>query len=131
MPSPKIVNESATKPHRAGKELPRVVDSPPRMPIEMKRYPFTRPVIDYAPDDIGGVYVLWDGDEVIYIGRSGGSHNIRSCLLEHLEGARGSCTTKASHYSGEITLWDSARETELLALFAKEHSRDPRCQQAA
>jgi len=101
------------------------------MPFAMKRYPFTRPVLDYAPYDIGGVYVLWEGDEVIYIGRTGGSRNIRSCLLEHLEGTRGGCTTRATHYSWEITLWDSARETELLALFAKENSRDPRCQQGA
>ena len=99
------------------------------MPIEMKRFPFTRPVLDYAPDEIGGVYVLWDDDEVIYIGRTGGSRNIRSCLLEHLEGTRGSCTVKATHYSWEITIWGAARETELLALFARENSKDPRCQQ--
>jgi hypothetical protein len=101
------------------------------MPIEMKRYPFTRPVIDYAPNDIGGVYVLWDDAEVIYIGRTGDSTNIRACLLEHLDGKRGGCTSKATHYSWEITLWDSTRETELLALFAREHRRDPRCQKSA
>ncbi len=100
------------------------------MPIEMKRFPFARPIMEYAPSDLGGVYVLWDGDEVIYIGRTGSSRDIRSCLLDHLEGARGSCTRAATHYSWEITLWDSARETELLALFAREHRRDPRCQQA-
>src|ERR1700758_852009 len=90
------------------------------VPIEMKRYPFTRPVMEYAPYDVGGVYVLWEGDEVIYIGRSGSTRNIRACLLEHLEGRRGGCTSKATHYSWEITIWDAARETELLSLFSKE-----------
>ena len=99
------------------------------MPIEMKRYPFTRPIIEYAPSDSGGVYVLWEADEIIYIGRTGRSTDIRACLLEHLEGARGNCSNKATHYSWEITIWDSARETELLALFARENRRDPRCQQ--
>ncbi len=95
----------------------------------MKRYPFTRAVIEYAPSDVSGVYVLWDADEVIYVGRTGSATNIRSCLLEHLEGTRGKCTIHATHYSWEITLWDSARETELLALFSRENRRDPRCQQ--
>ena len=95
----------------------------------MKRYPFTRPIIEYAPYDVAGVYLLWEGDEVIYIGRTGTSTNIRACLLEHLDGIRGGCTSTATHYSWEITLWDSARETELLALFARENRRDPRCQQ--
>jgi hypothetical protein len=98
------------------------------MPFDMKRYPFTRPVIEYAPYDMGGVYVLWEGDEAIYIGRSG-SRTIRACLYEHLEGKRGGCTRTATHYSWEITIWDSARETELLSLFTRENSRDPRCQQ--
>ena len=97
----------------------------------MKRYPFTRAILEYAPFDVGGVYVLWEGEEVIYIGRTGSSTNIRARLLEHLEGARGACSSKATHYSWEITLWDSARETELLALFARENRRDPRCQQSA
>jgi hypothetical protein len=99
------------------------------MPFEMKRYPFTRPVIEYAPHEQGGVYVLWAEDEVIYIGRTSRSTNIRACLLEHLEGKRGGCTRTATHYSWEITIWDAARETELLAIFARENSSDPRCQQ--
>ena len=85
--------------------------------------------MEHAPDDIGGVYVLWDGDEVIYIGRSG-SRTLRACLLEHVEGKHGNCTVKATHYSWEITIWDAARETELLALYTRENARDPRCQQA-
>lgn len=99
------------------------------MPIDMKRYAFTRAIIEYAPHDVGGVYVLWEGDDVIYIGRTGNASTIRACLLEHFEGARGKCTPRATHYSWEITLWDSARETELLALFARENGRQPRCQQ--
>jgi len=101
------------------------------MPIEMKRYPFTRAIIEYAPYDVGGVYVLWEGEEVIYIGRTGSSHNIRACLFEHLDGTRGNCTKSATHYSWEISLWDAARETELLALFSRENRRDPRCQQGS
>ena len=99
--------------------------------MDMKRYPFTRGIIEYAPHDSGGVYVLWDADEVIYIGRTGRETNIRACLLEHLDGTRGNCTRSATHYSWEITIWDSARETELLALFARENRKDPRCQQSS
>lgn len=95
----------------------------------MKRYPFTRAIIEYAPFAESGIYVLWEADEVIYIGRTGNANNIRACLIEHLDGARGGCTRQATHYSWEITKWDSARETELLALFARENRKDPRCQQ--
>src|SRR5438045_7597029 len=95
------VVETATAPklHRTSRFGPQSLTSAQalggRVPIEMKRYPFTRPIIEYAPYDMGGVYVLWDGDEAIYIGRTGGAHDIRACLLEHLDGMRGDCTRTA------------------------------------
>ena len=95
----------------------------------MKRYAFTRANIEYAPEE-SGVYVLWHGGEAIYIGRASREQGIQALLRRHLEGAHGACTAGASHYSWEIALWESARETELLAEFFGTHEREPRCQQA-
>ena len=95
----------------------------------MKRYAFTPANIEYAPQE-SGVYVLWHGGEATYIGRARGEQGIQALLRRHLEGAHGPCTASASHYSWEIALWESARETELLAEFFGAHEREPRCQQS-
>ena len=97
---------------------------------EMKRYAFTRANIEYAPEE-SGVYVLWDGAEAVYIGRASREQGIKNVLLRHLDGTHGGCTAKCSHYSWEITLWEAARETELLAEFIREHLREPRCHAGA
>jgi hypothetical protein len=92
-----------------------------------KKWTFNQTNVEHAPDD-PGVFLLWAGDEVIYIGqvRTG---TIKRALLRHLEGAFGDCTKNASHYSWEITLWPAAREARLLDEFAKKYQRGPRCQQ--
>ena len=92
-----------------------------------KKWPFTRQTVQHAPED-GGVIVLWDADEAIYIGRAAA---IREDLIAHQDGVRGDCSMRATHYSWEITIWAGAREAELLAEFAQRHRRAPRCQQRA
>jgi hypothetical protein len=94
-----------------------------------KKWAFNQTNVEHAPDD-PGVYLLWEGDEVIYIGqvRNG---SIRATLLRHLAGALGACTTSASHYSWEITLSPSVREAQRLAEFARKYQRAPRCQPKA
>jgi hypothetical protein len=80
-----------------------------------------------APDE-HGVYALFDGDELIYVGAAHAGLTIKTCLLLHEEGAWGLCTGKATAYAWEITRWASARSTEILAAFCKLHLDDPRCQ---
>ncbi len=96
--------------------------------LKLPRYAFTRAAIEHAPEETG-VYALFDGEEIIYLGRaSTRERSIRRCLLEHQDGARGACTMKATRYTWEISVWPAARETELLARFFREHRREPRCQ---
>jgi excinuclease UvrABC nuclease subunit len=90
-----------------------------------KRWPFTRANLEYAPDE-PGIFVLWDGDEVIYVGRATRG-TIKSELLAHQDGANGACTMKATHYSWEITLLARAREAALLEEFHAQFQRAPRC----
>jgi hypothetical protein len=92
-----------------------------------RRYRFTRIVISGAPDD-AGVYALWDGDEVVYYGRSDGAGStIRSRLLDHYyEGA-----SRPTHYSWEVCKDPAAREAELLREHRTRYGRLPRNNQAA
>jgi hypothetical protein len=89
--------------------------------VVFKRWAFTRATVEHAPDD-RGIHILWDGEEVIYIGGARGE-TIRSALLRHLEGGCGDCTMRATHYSWEITIWPAARESELLSEFAARRLR--------
>ena len=93
-----------------------------------KKWTFNRAAVEHAPDN-RGILILWDAEEMIYVGRATGGETIKTVLLRHLDGQCGECTTRATHYSWEITIWAAARETELLNEFAKKHQRDPRCQQ--
>lgn len=95
------------------------------MPLPEKKWPFTRVNIEYAPED-PGVFILWERDEVIYIGRATRS-TIKAELLAHQDGAAGACTMKATHYSWEITMLSHAREAALLQEFRAEFERAPRC----
>jgi hypothetical protein len=92
-----------------------------------KKWPLARAVVAHAPEE-PGIYVLWLQEEVIYIGRAAAG-GIRAGLLEHLEGRRGGCTQSATHYSWEISLWPTLRESEVLAEFVAAHKRKPRCNQ--
>lgn len=87
-----------------------------------RRYRFTRIVISGAPDE-AGVYSLWDGDEVVYYGRSDGNGStIRSRLLDHYyEGA-----SRPTHYNWEVCKDPAAREAELLREHERKFGRLPR-----
>ena len=67
-------------------------------------------MVEGAPDD-SGVYILYRGRRVIYIGRA---DSIQARLREHLEGAVCECSRAATHYSWEIVLQPRLRELELL-----------------
>jgi hypothetical protein len=67
-------------------------------------------MVSGAPRDLG-VYLLYRGEDVIYIGRAA---SIQSRLLEHLDGTVCECSRQATHYSWEIVLQPRVRELELL-----------------
>jgi|GEM_PF-896160 len=90
-------------------------------------YAFTWENIQNAPAQ-AGVYALFDGDEIIYIGRAqGGNTTIRSRLSAHKNGNEGSCTQFALAYWRETTSRPVSREKELLEWFKGKHGRLPRC----
>lgn len=96
--------------------------------LALPRYAFTPAMIEVAPDD-AGIYGLFDGDDLIYLGKTtGGTATIKSCLLWHREGGAGRCTEKATSYTWEITFWPNPRETEILAGYVTVKGRKPRCQ---
>ena len=98
------------------------------MPISGDVYSFTDENLDKAPDT-AGVYALFDGDELIYIGRArGGTTTIRSRLKDHKAGRDGPCTRSATKYSRETCQDPVARERTLLQEYKNGHwQRLPRC----
>ena|SRR5438270_1741803 len=77
-----------------------------------------------------GIFGLFDGDELIYVGRAtnDAGSTIRDLLAGHCKGQYGSCTAKATHYTFEICLQPVLREMEVLVDFANRHRQAPRCQ---
>jgi SpoIIAA-like len=94
--------------------------------IPSRRYRFTRIVISGAPES-AGVYALWDGEELIYYGRTNSENTIRSRLLDH----HYSGEQRATHYSWEVCKDPVAREAELLREHEKKFGRPPRFNKAA
>lgn len=96
------------------------------MPVSGTKYEFTQKNLDNAPDT-AGVYALFNGDELIYIGRAqGGTVTIRSRLKDHLSGHEGKGTQGATKYAREETTRPVAREKELLDEYQTQHGRLPR-----
>ena len=92
-----------------------------------RRYRFARIVISGAPDD-AGVYTLWNGNEVVYYGRTEGQGStIRSRLLDHYYEA----ANRPTHYSWEVCADPAAREAELLREHRSTFGRLPRNNKAA
>lgn len=67
-----------------------------------RKWPFKHAMVADAPDT-GGVYALWDGDDLLHIGRAaGGDDTLRARLSAHLERFAASGARLPSHYSWEI-----------------------------
>lgn len=95
------------------------------MPIEAPRYRFTRSLASGAPEE-AGVYALWNGEELVFVGRASQGATIRACLIDHLDGSC-PCTRSATHYTWELSLQPAAREAEVLGEFQARFGRLPRC----
>ena len=86
-------------------------------------WPFSETMINTEPNK-PGVYVLFDNDEVIYIGMS---KTLKDRLLQHKRGDVGPCTEKATHYCIELNDDPEGREDELLDKYEDEYGKLPRC----
>lgn len=74
------------------------------MPIQSPRWPYTKTLVEQAPDEWGGEYALWAGDELLHIGHAmDGGRSLKASLKEHLLGRCSVCTGKATHYAWEST----------------------------
>lgn len=51
-----------------------------------------------------GVYLLYYGHRLIYIGLAAPACTIRECLGEHLRGERGACTASATEFDYESSV---------------------------
>jgi hypothetical protein len=97
------------------------------MPITGEKYIFSKENVVKAPA-AHGVYALYVGNELTYIGRASGiGVTIRSRLLCHQRGDEGPCTASATSYSREVTTTPILRERELLEEFKRIYGRLPRC----
>ena len=97
------------------------------MTILGDKYIFSKENIRKAPLT-GGVYELYVGDELIYIGRaSGTTATINSCLADHFSGKQGRHTQKATAYRREVCSNPAERERALLKGFRKMYRRLPKC----
>ena len=99
------------------------------MPINGNLQAFSREHTEQAPDE-PGVYGLYQGDDLIYIGRAEGGLSIttiRARLKSHCQGHRGPNTEHATHYRCEVNRDPVVRQRKLLQAYEQRHGRLPRC----
>ena len=99
--------------------------------LRLPRYPFKRAMIEHSPDE-PGIYGLFYGDELVYVGRAlDRTKSIKVSLLRHQDGVHGECTMKATTYTWEVSSYPSGREAQVLAEFLEQRGHDPLCQKKA
>ena len=95
--------------------------------MSAEKYPFIKACVDVSPN-VHGVYTLFDGDTLIYIGRAAGTGvTIRSRLQRHLASTEGPCTAKATHYARVATEDAADVEAKLIAAYKNTYGKLPRC----
>jgi hypothetical protein len=93
------------------------------MPIASPRYPFTRTAIEAAPDD-HGVYALYQGEELVFLGIAVGAASIKTRLIAHAAALIE--PSMATHYAWEIARDPQARLAMLLREYKYAFNRIPR-----
>ena len=99
------------------------------MQIDGELRAFSEEDIGRAPEE-SGVYALYQGDRLIYIGRAEGGlaiTTIRAHLKNHQAGHFGPLASQATHYRCEVHPHPVAREHELLAEYEARHGQPPPC----
>ena len=76
-----------------------------------------------------GVYALYDGDTLIFYGRSEGrsSSTLRGMLLDHMLGTMGRRTRAVTTFRYEVADLPAIRQMELLEEYKRLNGRVPRC----
>jgi hypothetical protein len=91
------------------------------------KHPFTEHGIEDAPA-VSGVYWLWDGDELIFVGKAVGENvTIRACLQLHLQGGEGKCTQEATSFGFEMPDDPDMFIKDAIGSWEWHHKRLPRC----
>lgn len=93
-----------------------------------RKYPLTRANARHAPAH-AEYYLLYDGDEVIYIDTCEGGR-MRNALRTILDGTSNDCARGATHYSGHYAYgtWDPSGDRQrFLHGFKDGTGRLPRC----
>jgi hypothetical protein len=96
------------------------------MAITGKKYTFSKKNVDKAPN-LPGVFGLYEGDVLIFIGQAkGGKLTIRTCLQLQEAGLDGSCPAKVTTYRREECPNPVIRQGELLKEYQEKHGKLPR-----
>lgn len=74
-----------------------------------------------------GIYILYSGGEIIYIGKADSDGGIKRKLADHKKGSEGPCTLGANAYKYELNSSPQFREKELLAEHMRAFGKLPRC----
>jgi hypothetical protein len=83
------------------------------VPIKTKKWRFIPMLVEDSPN-ARGVFALWAGDELVYLGHaSGGGVTIRSLLFEQLA-KYGADLRRPTHYSWELCSNPAERERQLM-----------------
>lgn len=99
------------------------------MQIDGELRVFSKDDIAHAPEE-AGVYALYQGDRLIYIGRAEGGltiTTIRAHLKNHQAGHFGPLASQATHYRCEVHSDPVAREHELLREYEARYGHPPLC----
>lgn len=96
------------------------------MRIQGEIYRFTDEDIAHVPER-SGVYILYNGPQIIFIGKATGTSNIRIKLKSHKRGDEGPCTRHATHFCRELSPSPANRERDLLQEYKNLYCRLPAC----
>ncbi len=95
------------------------------MAIAGTKQQFEATWVGLAPS-FSGVYALWNGDELIYIGGTNQIRGLRARLTDHLYDDD-PCIKQATHFQYEVTATPWLRERQLVLEFSGVHGALPRC----
>jgi hypothetical protein len=96
------------------------------MTLQGEKYRFSDDDIAHAPER-SGIYVLYSGSQIIFIGKAIGCHTIKSKLQSHKRGNEGPCTRQATHFVREVSPSPANRERDLLQEYKNLYLRLPPC----
>ncbi len=96
------------------------------MPVYGNSYPFREGCISIETTG-AGIYILYSGGEIIYIGKADSVGGIKRKLVDHKRGREGPCTLGANAYKYELSSSPQFREKELLAEHMRTFGKLPRC----